>query len=77
MIFSGLGGATVAGLLIDYTKRFKEIGVVSLTLASFSLIWFVQVNISLDNVHILTKLYKYTVCMYVYNVCMICIYMYV
>lgn len=44
MIFSGLGGATVAGLLIDYTKKFKEIGVVSLTLATLSLIWFVEVR---------------------------------
>ena len=43
MIFCGLVGATIAGLLIDYTKRFKEITVVTLSLAILCLIWFTEV----------------------------------
>lgn len=44
MIFCGLIGATIAGLLIDYTKRFKEITVVSLSMAILCLIWFMEVS---------------------------------
>ena len=44
MIFCGLVGATIAGLLIDYTKRFKEITVVTLSLAILCLIWFTEVS---------------------------------
>jgi FLVCR family MFS transporter 7 len=43
MIFCGLVGATLAGLLIDYTKLFKEIATVSLCLAILSLVWFTEV----------------------------------
>ena len=44
MIFCGLIGATIAGLLIDYTKRFKEITIVSLSMAILCLIWFMEVS---------------------------------
>ena len=44
MIFCGLVGATIAGLLIDYTKKFKEITVVTLSLAILCLIWFTEVT---------------------------------
>ena len=44
MIFCGLVGATVAGLLIDYTKWFKEIAAVSLCFAILCLIWFTEVS---------------------------------
>ena len=43
MIFCGLVGATLAGLLIDYTKLFKDIAVVSLGFALLSFIWFTEV----------------------------------
>ena len=43
MIFCGLGGATIAGLIIDYTKRFKEITVITFALAILCLIWFTEV----------------------------------
>ena len=36
MIFLGLVGATIAGLIIDYTKKFKEVAVISLTPSSVS-----------------------------------------
>ena len=42
-IFSGLVGATCGGLLIDFFKLFKEVAVVSLSLAMLCLIWFIQV----------------------------------
>ena len=45
MIFCGLIGATIAGLLIDYTKRFKEIAVVSLSMTILGLIWFTEVAV--------------------------------
>ena len=45
MIFCGLVGATIAGLLIDYTKKFKEITVITLSLAILCLIWFMEVSI--------------------------------
>lgn len=44
MIFSGLVGATLAGLLIDYTKLFKEVAVVSLSFGILSFIWFTEVR---------------------------------
>ena len=44
MIFCGLVGATIAGVLIDYTKKFKEITVVTLFLAILCLIWFMEVS---------------------------------
>ena len=44
MIFCGLVGATIAGLLIDYTKKFKEITVVTLSMAILCLIWFMEVS---------------------------------
>lgn len=43
MIFSGLVGATCGGLIIDYFKLFKEVAVVSFSLALLCLIWFLQV----------------------------------
>lgn len=43
MIFCGLVGATLAGLLIDFTKKFKEVAVCSLSLALLCLIWFTEV----------------------------------
>ena len=47
MIFCGMVGATIAGLLIDYTKKFKEIAVVSFSVAILCLIWFMEVSIVL------------------------------
>ena len=44
MIFCGLVGATIAGLLIDHTKKFKEITVATLTMAILCLIWFMEVS---------------------------------
>ena len=44
MIFCGLVGATVAGLLIDYTKLFKDVATVALCFAVLSLIWFSEVR---------------------------------
>ncbi len=43
MIFFGLGGATVAGIIIDYTKMYKDVSVVSMGFAVLSLVWFMQV----------------------------------
>lgn len=43
-IFSGLVGATCGGLLIDFFKLFKEVAVVSLSLAMLCLIWFIQAS---------------------------------
>ena len=44
MIFCGLIGATCAGFIIDYFKIFKEVAVVSFSLAILSMIWFVEVS---------------------------------
>ena len=44
MIFCGLVGATLAGLLIDFTKLFKEVAVVSLGLGILSFVWFTEVS---------------------------------
>ncbi len=43
MIFFGLGGATVAGIIIDYTKMYKDVSVVCMGFAVLSLVWFMQV----------------------------------
>ncbi len=51
MIFSGLLGGLVSGLVIDNTKKFKETGVVCLTLALLCLIWFVEVSTCNTNIH--------------------------
>ena len=44
MIFCGLLGATCGGLIIDHFKLFKEVAVVSFSLALLCLIWFVEVS---------------------------------
>ena len=44
MIFCGLVGATLAGLLIDFTKLFKDVAVVSLGLGILSFVWFTEVS---------------------------------
>ena len=44
MIFSGLVGATCGGLLIDYFKLYKEVAVVSLSVALLCLAWFLEVS---------------------------------
>ena len=44
MIFFGLVGATLAGIIIDYTKLFKEVSVVSIAFAVLSFVWFMQVK---------------------------------
>ncbi len=46
MIFSGMIGAVVGGLILDYSKRFKEVAVVSYSLAILSFIWFYEVSYS-------------------------------
>ncbi len=43
MIFFGLGGATVAGIIIDYTKMYKDVSIVSIGFAIISLVWFMEV----------------------------------
>ena len=44
MIFSGMIGAFLAGLVIDFTKAFKEVAVVSYSLAILAFIWFYEVK---------------------------------
>ena len=44
MIFAGLIGATIAGLIIDYTKKYKEVAVVTLSIALLCFIWFTEVR---------------------------------
>jgi len=46
MIFSGLVGATIAGLVIDHFKLFKEVAVISFSLALLCLIWFLEVSLN-------------------------------
>ena len=43
MIFCGLVGATIAGVIIDYTKKYKEVAVVTLSLALLCFVWFTEV----------------------------------
>ncbi len=44
MIFSGMLGAVVGGLILDYTKLFKEVAVVAYFLAILAFIWFYEVS---------------------------------
>ena len=44
MIFSGLIGATCAGLIVDHFKIFKEVAVVCFSVAVLCLVWFVEVS---------------------------------
>ena len=46
MIFAGMIGAVVGGLVLDYSKLFKEVAVVSYSLAIVSFIWFYEVSYS-------------------------------
>ena len=43
MIFCGLVGGLVAGILLDYTKRYDEIAKIALALSTLSMVWFLQV----------------------------------
>ena len=45
MIFLGLIGATIASLIADYTKKFKEIAVFTLAMAILCMIWFMEVSL--------------------------------
>ena len=49
MIFSGLVGATIAGIIIDRTKMFKEVAVVAISLATICLTWFAEVRVQTVN----------------------------
>lgn len=44
MVFCGLIGATIAGLVIDFTKLFKEVAVVALGFALLCFVWFFEVS---------------------------------
>eukprot|EP00731_Ephydatia_muelleri_P020326 Em0013g53a len=44
MIFSGVAGATIVSFTLDYTKKYKEVGVVCLGLSVLCFIWFSQVS---------------------------------
>ena len=44
MIFSGMLGAFIASLVLDYTKLFKEVAVVTYGCAIFSMVWFYEVR---------------------------------
>lgn len=46
MVFSGLVGATCAGLIIDFFKLFKEVAVISFSLAMLCLIWFIEASLA-------------------------------
>ena len=46
MVFCGLIGATIAGLVIDFTKLFKEVAVVALGFALLCFVWFFEVRSS-------------------------------
>ena len=43
MNFCGLVGAVIGGLILDYTKLFKEFTVVCMGIANLCLIWFIEV----------------------------------
>ena len=43
MNFCGLVGAVIGGLILDYTKLFKEFAVVCMGIANLCLIWFIEV----------------------------------
>lgn len=44
MIFSGMIGATLGGIILGFSKLFKEVAVVSYSLAVLSFIWFYEVS---------------------------------
>lgn len=52
LIFCGLIGATLAGLLIDRTKKFKEIGIASYTCGVIIFIWFIEVRLEHTKIYI-------------------------
>ena len=41
----GLAGAVIGGLILDYTKLFKEVAVVCMGSAILCLIWFAEVGL--------------------------------
>ena len=45
-ILVGVIGATIASFILDYTKMFKEVGVVSFGLAVLCFVWFVEVSVN-------------------------------
>jgi len=49
MIFSGMVGALLAGFLLDYTKLFKEVAVVSYAMATICIVWFYEVRIATNS----------------------------
>ena len=44
MVFVGLAGAFVAGVIIDLTKKFEEIAKVMYAIAMICFIWFAEVK---------------------------------
>jgi uncharacterized membrane protein YeaQ/YmgE (transglycosylase-associated protein family) len=44
MIFCGMIGALIGGLILDYTKLFKEFAILSYFMAILSFIWFYEVS---------------------------------
>ena len=44
MVFVGLVGAFVAGVIIDLTKKFEEIAKVMYAIAMICFIWFAEVK---------------------------------
>lgn len=44
MVFIGLVGAFVVGVIIDVTKKFEEVAKVMFAIALICFIWFVEVN---------------------------------
>lgn len=44
MVFIGLAGAIVAGLIVDLTKRFDEVAKTMFPIALICFIWFVEVT---------------------------------
>lgn len=43
MIFVGMIGAVVSSVVLDYSKLFKEVAVVSYSFSVLSFIWFYEV----------------------------------
>lgn len=44
MIFCGMLGALIGGLILDYSKLFKEVAILSYSFAIFAFIWFYEVR---------------------------------
>lgn len=44
MIFSGVAGAIIVSIVLGYTKKYKEVGVITLGLSVLCFIWFSQVS---------------------------------